>query len=213
MWLLLAKRREAAAGKPAGQPRADPNRICLSAAAIDVERAMTFARQPAARVVLMTRDAGAEWCRSRRRRFNYHRRHYAIAPRSVFWGASSMIGFLLRAAISALGLWIASEVLSGLSFDSTAQLIVAALLLGVVNAVVRPLAFILTLPLTVVTLGLFLLVLNAGMLALVAWIVPGFHISGFWTAVGAALILSLVSWVASSAIGSKGKVEVFISRR
>jgi putative membrane protein len=120
-----------------------------------------------------------------------------------------MVGFLLRAAISALGLWLASELLAGLTFDSTTKLIVAALVLGVVNAVVRPLAFILTLPLTVLTLGLFLLVLNAGMVALVAWIVPGFEISGFWTAVGAALIVSLVSWAATSAIGSNGRVEIF----
>lgn len=124
-----------------------------------------------------------------------------------------MIGFLLRAAISGLGLWVASEIMQGLRFDSTSQLVVAALLLGVVNAVIRPLAFILTLPLTILTLGLFLLVLNAGMVALVAWLVPGFHVSGFWTAVGAALIVSLVSWAASSAIGSTGKVEIFTARR
>lgn len=123
-----------------------------------------------------------------------------------------MIGFLLRAAISGLGLWVASEIMQDLRFDSTSQLVVAALLLGVVNAVIRPLAFILTLPLTILTLGLFLLVLNAGMVALVAWLVPGFHISGFWTAVGAALIVSLVSWAASSAIGSTGKVEIFTAR-
>jgi putative membrane protein len=124
-----------------------------------------------------------------------------------------MVGFLLRAAISALGLWVASEILGGLRFESPTKLLVAAILLGVVNAVVRPLAFILTLPLTIVTLGLFLLVLNAGMVALVAWLVPGFQISGFWTAVGAALIVSLVSWAASSVIGSKGKVEIFTAQR
>jgi len=124
-----------------------------------------------------------------------------------------MVGFLLRAAITALGLWVASEILSGLVFDSTSKLVVAAILLGIVNAIVRPLAFILTLPITVVTLGLFLLVLNAGMVALVAWVVPGFTISGFWTAVGAALIVSLVSWAASSVIGSNGRVEVFTTRR
>ena len=124
-----------------------------------------------------------------------------------------MVGFLLRAAITALGLWVASELLNGLSFDSTAKLIVAAVVLGVVNAFVRPLAFILTLPLTVLTLGLFLLVLNAAMVGLVAWLVPGFQVAGFWTAVGAALIVSLVSWAASSVIGSNGKVEIFTGRR
>jgi putative membrane protein len=124
-----------------------------------------------------------------------------------------MVGFLLRAAIAALGLWVASEILDGLVFESPAKLIVAGLMLGVVNAFVRPLAFILTLPLTVLTLGFFLLVLNAGMVALVAWIVPGFEISGFWTAVGAALIVSLVSWAASSAIGSTGRIEIFTTKK
>lgn len=124
-----------------------------------------------------------------------------------------MVGFLLRAAITALGLWVASEIFTGLSFDSASQLVVAALLLGIVNAFVRPLAFILTLPITVLTLGLFLLVLNAAMVGLVAWIVPGFQIAGFWTAVGAALVVSLVSWAASSAIGSSGRVEIFTAKR
>lgn len=124
-----------------------------------------------------------------------------------------MIGFLLRAAIAALGLWVASELLPGMTFDAPAKLVLAAIVLGVVNAVVRPLAFILTLPITVITLGLFLLVLNAGMVALVAWLVPGFQISGFWTAVGAALIVSLVSWAASSMIGTNGRIEIFTARR
>jgi putative membrane protein len=124
-----------------------------------------------------------------------------------------MVGFLLRAAITALGLWVASELLSGITFDAPSKLILAAVVLGVVNAVVRPLAFILTLPITVLTLGLFLLVLNAGMIGLVAWLVPGFEVSGFWTAVGAALMVSLVSWGGSSAIGANGRIEVFTVKR
>ena len=124
-----------------------------------------------------------------------------------------MLGFVLRTAISALALWVAEEIFEGMRFDSATQLIVAAILLGVVNGLVRPLAFILTFPITVLTLGLFLLVLNAAMLGLVALIVPGFHLSGFWTAVGAALIVSLVSWAATSLIGSKGNVQLFVSRR
>lgn len=124
-----------------------------------------------------------------------------------------MVGFLLRAAITALGLWVANELLSGMSFDAPSKLILAAVVLGVVNAVVRPLAFILTLPITVVTLGLFLLVLNAGMVGLVAWLIPGFQISGFWTAVGASVIVSLVSWAASSAIGANGRIEIFTVKR
>ena len=119
-----------------------------------------------------------------------------------------MMGFILRAAISALGLWVAGQFLVGLHFAAPSKLVLAALLLGIVNAFVRPLAFILTLPITVVTLGLFLLVLNAAMIGLVAWLVPGFTISGFWTAVGASIIVSLVSWAASSLIGSSGRVEI-----
>ena len=124
-----------------------------------------------------------------------------------------MVGFLMRAAITALGLWVASELLTGMTFDAPSKLILAAVVLGVVNAIVRPLAFILTLPITVLTLGLFLLVLNAGMVALVAWLVPGFQVGGFWTAVGAALIVSLVSWAASSIIGTSGRIEIFTARK
>lgn len=124
-----------------------------------------------------------------------------------------MLGFLLRAAITALGLWVASELLSGMTFDAPSKLILAAVVLGVVNAFVRPLAFILTLPITVITLGLFLLVLNAGMVSLVAWLIPGFQISGFWTAMGAAVIVGLVSWAASSAIGTNGRIELYTNRR
>lgn len=124
-----------------------------------------------------------------------------------------MVGFLLRAAISALGLWVASQLLDGLHFTTPSKLLLAAVLLGVVNAFVRPLMFILTLPITIVTLGLFLLVLNAGMVALVAWLVPGFTISSFWTAVAAAVIVGLVSWAASGLIGSSGKFERFSTRR
>ena len=118
-----------------------------------------------------------------------------------------MVGFLLRAAISALGLWVASLLLPGISFESPSKLAIAALLLGVINAIVRPIAFILTLPLTLVTLGLFLFVLNAAMVGLVARLVPGFTISGFWTAMGAAVIVWIVSWLASGLIGSKGRLE------
>jgi len=122
-------------------------------------------------------------------------------------GSETMVGFLLRAAISALGLWVASLVLPGISFESGGKLAIAAVLLGLVNALVRPIAFILTLPLTLVTLGLFLFVLNAAMVGLVARLVPGFTISGFWTAMGAAVIVWLVSWLGSSLIGSKGRLE------
>jgi putative membrane protein len=124
-----------------------------------------------------------------------------------------MTGFLLRWAISALGLWLADQVLDGLSFDSPAALAAAALLLGIVNAVVRPLAVLFTLPFTLVTLGFFLLVVNAAMLGLVAWLLDGFHIADFWSALAGWLIISLTSWVASGFVGQRGTVEVIVVRR
>jgi len=123
-----------------------------------------------------------------------------------------MTGFLLRVAIVALGLWLATLILPGLYFASAGYLLAAALLLGIVNAIVRPIAVVLTLPLTLLTLGLFLLVVNAAMLGLVALLLSGFQISSFWTALGASLIVSLTGWVASGMIGDNGKVEVMRSR-
>ena len=105
-----------------------------------------------------------------------------------------MTGFLLRVAIVALGLWLATKILPGLYFASAGYLLAAALLLGIVNAIVRPIAVVLTLPLTLLTLGLFLLVINAAMLGLVALLLSGFQISGFWTAIGASLIAMRPAW-------------------
>jgi putative membrane protein len=119
-----------------------------------------------------------------------------------------MAGFILRGLIAALGLWAATELLSGFRIDTALTLILAGLLLGLVNAVVRPFALLLSLPALLFTLGLFLLVVNAAMIGLVALMLPGFKIAGFWTAVGGALIVSIVSWVGSWFIGSRGRVEI-----
>jgi putative membrane protein len=124
-----------------------------------------------------------------------------------------MTGIVLRIVFVALGLWLAAEIFPGLRFDGPATLFAAALLLGIVNAIVRPIAIVLTLPLTLITLGLFLLVVNAGMLGLVALMLRGFQISGFWTAVGASLVVSAISWAASGLIGGNGKIEVMTHRK
>lgn len=118
-----------------------------------------------------------------------------------------MAGFLLRTLIGALGLWLAQQIVTGIDVANAGTLIAAAFLLGIANAVVRPVLIILTLPITIVTLGLFLLVINAAMLGLVALILPGFHIAGFWAALFAALIVSVTGWIASWFIGSRGRVE------
>jgi len=119
-----------------------------------------------------------------------------------------MAGFILRGLVAALGLWAATEMLSGFTINSATTLIIAGLLLGLVNAIVRPFALLLSLPALIFTLGLFLLVVNAAMLGLVAALLPGFNIDGFWTAVWGALIVSLVSWIGSWFIGPRGRVEI-----
>jgi len=124
----------------------------------------------------------------------------------------AILQFCLRAAFAAMGLWLASGVLDGLHFSTAQILIMAALLLGVVNAVVRPLVLILTLPITLVTLGFFLLVINAGMLALVAWLLEGFTIDNFWTAVGASLIVSICSGIGTALAGGV-KIHMDIKRQ
>jgi putative membrane protein len=124
-----------------------------------------------------------------------------------------MTGLVLRIVIVALGLWLAAKIFAGLQFDGPGTLFAAALLLGIINAVIRPIAIVLTLPLTLVTLGLFLLVINAAMLGLVALLLGGFQISGFWTALGASVIVSITSWVASGLIGNNGRLDVLTIRK
>ena len=108
-----------------------------------------------------------------------------------------MAYFILRVLVAALGLWLATEWVTGISVSTATTLILAALLLGLVNAVVRPIVVILTLPFTLVTLGLFLLVVNAAMLGLVASFQTGISISGYWPAFWAAIVVSIVSWIGS----------------
>jgi putative membrane protein len=124
-----------------------------------------------------------------------------------------MLGFFLRAALVALGLWLATIWVPGVYIDTPSTLILAGVLLGIVNSIVRPIAIVLTLPMTIITLGLFLLVINAGMVALVAWMLPGMHVAGFWSAFWAAVLVSLVSMVGSWFVGPKGKIEVIVRRR
>jgi putative membrane protein len=124
-----------------------------------------------------------------------------------------MTGFVLRALISAIGLWIATYWVSGIRIDDATTLVLAGALLGIINAIVRPIAIVLTLPITILSLGFFLLVVNAGMVALVAGILPGFHIpGGFWSAFGTALIVSITGWIGSWLIGSRGKIDVYVRK-
>lgn len=116
-----------------------------------------------------------------------------------------MRNFLIRAIIVALGLWIAERLVPGFTINDALTLILGALLLGVINAIVRPIVFILTLPITIVTLGLFILVVNGMMVGLVSWLLPGMVVGGFWSSIFVALVVSLTSWVASIIFGSEDR--------
>ena len=124
-----------------------------------------------------------------------------------------MPGFLIRLFVTALALGIASAIVPGLTITGFWTLLGAAFLLGLVNAVIRPILIILTLPITLLTLGLFLWVINAAMLSLVAAMMDGFAISGFFSALLASLVVSLVSWMASWYVGPTGQIEIMTARR
>ena len=102
--------------------------------------------------------------------------------------------FLLHWTITTLSLWVASHVFQGIKFASTGALLVSAVLLGFANAIVKPFLVVLTLPLTFITFGLFLLVINALMILLVARLVKGFKVAGFWTALWASVLVSVLSF-------------------
>jgi putative membrane protein len=124
-----------------------------------------------------------------------------------------MTGFVIRMLITALGLWLASEIVPGFELAGLTTLLAAALLLGIVNAVIRPVLLFLTLPITLLTLGIFILVINGAMVGLVAKLLKGFTIDGFGSAFLGALIVALTSWVASSFIGSRGRFATIYVRR
>lgn len=116
--------------------------------------------------------------------------------------------FVIRWLVTTLAVAVAS-VLPGIQSDSLFSLAGVALLLGIVNALVRPVLLLLSLPLILFTMGLFVLVLNALMLWMVSSVVPGFFIEGFWSAFFGAILISLVSWILSAFFrGSDGKVHV-----
>ena len=124
-----------------------------------------------------------------------------------------MQGIVIRTLIAMLGLFLASQIVPGVTIAGAGTFILPALLLGIVNGIVRPIAFVLTLPLTIITLGLFLFVLNAAMFGLVAALLQNFVVAGFWAAVFGAIIVSITSTISSWYIGPKGRYEIFVVRR
>jgi putative membrane protein len=112
-----------------------------------------------------------------------------------------------------IGLWLASQIVPGVRIQSTESLIAAALLLGIINAFVRPILVILTFPITLLTLGLFLLVINGLMIELVSYFLKGFVVDGLWPAILASIVVSLTSWVMSGWVGPPhGRIDVVTVR-
>ncbi len=124
-----------------------------------------------------------------------------MSPHHEVAGSSPILRLLILWALNTLGLWVADYVFDGIRFESVGALWVSGLLLGLVNAVVRPVLIMFTLPLTVFTLGLFLLVINALMVLLVATLVSGFYVAGFATGLWVALFLSVFGWATNLLLG------------
>jgi putative membrane protein len=124
-----------------------------------------------------------------------------------------MPGFWARLLVIAVGLLIASGLVPGITFEGFLALFFAALVLGCVNAVIRPVVVLMTIPFTLVTLGLFLFLVNAAMLGLTAFLVPGFFVAGFWSALFGSVIVSITGMFASWYIGPRGTVDVLVIER
>ncbi|WGM31362.1 phage holin family protein [Brevundimonas sp. NIBR11] len=118
-----------------------------------------------------------------------------------------MLRFILQALVTALGLWLSAYLVPGVEFLSTGSLIAAAVLLGLVNAIVRPILTFITFPLTVVTFGLFLLVVNAATIGLTAMFLGGFVVGDLWAGIGAAVVTGLVSWMVGWIVPDERRVE------
>ena len=111
--------------------------------------------------------------------------------------------FLLRVVLNTVGVLLAARLIPGISVTSPTAAILAGLVLGVVNATIRPVLIVLTLPFTIVTLGLFIFIINAACLALAAWLVPGFGVRGFVPAFFGSIFISIVSWILSALLIEK----------
>jgi putative membrane protein len=121
-----------------------------------------------------------------------------------------MQGIVVRTLVIAAGIAVAAWLIPGITVAGPGTLILAALLLGLVNAFVRPLIILLTLPLTILTFGLFLIVINALMFGLVAWMLSGFAVASATAALLGWLTVVVVSWIASWFIGPNGRYEIIV---
>ncbi len=134
---------------------------------------------------------------------NYSRTDYRLMTNDIYL-------FFIHLGITALSLWIASFIFHGIKFANYGALTMAAFLLGLANAIIRPIVILLTIPLTIVTFGLFLLVINALMMLFVSSAVPGFKVSGFWTAFFASIFIAALSFILGLFIFQSGSHPIVI---
>jgi putative membrane protein len=112
--------------------------------------------------------------------------------------------FVVTLAINAAALWVANALWDGVRIHGWAAYLIGAAVLGIANAVLKPVLAILTLPLIIVTLGFFYLLINIAMVALAEWVAPDFSINGFWTYVGTVVVIWAVNWVIGQAVDDLG---------
>ena len=118
-----------------------------------------------------------------------------------------MMGFLIRWLILTIAIIVASYLLEGIHISGFFSAFFAAAALGILNALFMPILILLTLPINILTLGLFTFIINALMLKMASGVIPGFEVYGFWTAVFGSLIISVVSWLLNTFISDRGRVE------
>lgn len=122
-----------------------------------------------------------------------------------------MRGFLIRCGVTGVAVLVASQIISGIKIDSLAAGIVGVMALAFLNAIIRPLLYLLSAPLILMTLGVFMVLINAFLLQVVSVFVEGFHVEGFWPTVGGAILISLVSGLLNLLISEQGRVEMAVS--
>jgi putative membrane protein len=118
-----------------------------------------------------------------------------------------MRGIAIRWLVQALAIFATAHLLDGIRVSGILSAVAAAAILGILNALFRPILLILTLPINILTFGLFTFVINALLLLMASGVIPGFEVRGFWAAVGGSIVISLVSWLLNSFIGGRGTVQ------
>jgi putative membrane protein len=124
-----------------------------------------------------------------------------------------MRGLLIRFLVTGVAVFLAAQIVPGIRIDSASAGVAAIIVLAVLNALVRPILYLFTLPFIVLSLGLFMVIINALLLQLAAYLVKGFVVEGFWDAVLGAVLISLVSTILNLWVSEEGRVEMVVHRK